>query len=156
MAPDETSTISAGWVAIASTSASTRAASRPPVVVVSDDEPTFTTIRRAATTSSRTSPIVTRTLARLRLGSHIVACCGGLHRGRAVARRADPAGEGDVVRGDRRVPRPGRPAPGRLGDVAPRRGRPLAPGGRGQRPGRPRARARGAAPAEGRGHAAAG
>src|SRR2546421_3340569 len=133
IAPEETSTVSPGRSAIASTSASTRVRSRPPDAVVSEDEPTFTTTRRASRTASRTPPI-------------IVVPRGLRGRG-SQSRGADPTGPGDVLRGDRRVRGAGRAAPGGYRHGPLRRRGPVAPGGHRVRAYPTGARGRGAAPA---------
>src|SRR6266508_5970951 len=142
IAPEETSTVSPGRSAIASTSASTRVRSRLPVAVVRDDEPTLTTTRPAPRTSSRTPPII--------VGRR------GLRGGGPEPRREHPAREGDVLRCDRRLSRAGRAASGghRHGPV--RRGRTVAPGGHRERADPTRPREGGAAPSAGGGHAVAG
>ncbi len=158
MAPEETSTTSRRLAASAERRRGRRPGSRssPPAAVVSDDEPTLTTIRRAAVTCSRTRPL----------------CAGGCvaqhrfpYRGVTVedytedcvvARRADPARAGDVVRRDRRVPRQ-RGGPRQVGAVMARHGGGV-PWHRvvdGERPAAARPRAGGLAPAPRRGHPAA-
>src|SRR2546430_8348963 len=132
IAPEEPSTVSPGRSAIASTSEPTRVRSSPPAAVVSADDPTLTTTRRAFVTSSRTPPILRCRAGVDRPTSHIVAGCG-LRGGGTEPRRADPARPGDVVRGDRRVRRARRAAPGGYGHwPGRRRGGPAAGG----RPGR--------------------
>src|SRR2546421_2072979 len=115
IAPEETSTVSPGRSAIASTSASTRVRSRPPAAVVREDEPTFTTTRRASRTASRTPPIIVVPRGLRGRGSQP---CG-----------AHPTGPGDVLRRDRRVRGARRAAPGGYRHGPLRRGRPVAPRG---------------------------
>src|SRR5439155_16729642 len=133
MAPEDTSTVSPSRDATTSTSESTRVRSSPPVAVVSDDEPTLTTTRRAVRTASRTPTILRCRCPAVRTGSHTVVGCG-LRGAGTRRRRADPARPGDVVRGDRRLARQGRPASGGYRDGPVRRPGALAPGGHRERP----------------------
>src|SRR5262249_56498656 len=74
-------------------------------------------------TSSRTPPIVTRRLARPGLGSHMVACCGRLHReiGRASCRERGEISGGAVSLKKKRVRRERGYAVSRMGWCGTRR-----------------------------------
>src|SRR2546430_3069127 len=145
IAPEETSTVSPGRSAIASTSEPTRVRSNPPAAAVSADDPTLTTTRRAFVTSSRTPPILRCRAGVDRPTSPIVAGCG-LRGGGTEPRRADPARPGDVVRGDRRVRRARRAAPGGDGHGPGRRRGGPASGGYPRPPDPPPGPTGGAAP----------